>query len=189
MKTDVFGFETDTVWGLGCDVNNEVGVDKIYEIKGRDRNKPLILMSYDLDLLLNYVEGVGEAELSLMKKYFPGALTVILKKSKFCPTYICEGKETVGIRIPDHIGFKDICELTSSKVLATTSLNFSNEPPCANYDEAKEKFGNVCEIIDPKSGKTLENLPSTIVDLTNGEFKILRQGILNLDAIFFLQGF
>lgn len=177
----VFGFETDTVWGIGCSIESEAAVNKIYEIKGRDRTKPLILMSNNITSLLRYVEEPCELAFDTMVKYFPGKLTVILKKSKHCPDYICEGYDTVGIRVPNNRNFWLLCAQIEGSVLATTSLNFSGEPPCLNYEEACEKFGNICKIMHPQKPALLTNEPSTIVDFTGIEPKILRQGEVVLD--------
>ncbi len=181
MSNFVVAFETDTVWGIGCNVNNAKAVEEIYKIKGREHTKPLILMSNGLENLLKYVEKPSNAALSVMAKHFPGALTVILKKSKNCPPYIAPGLETVGIRIPNHQGFWELCEFVKGHVLATTSLNISNEPPCLTYEEAHKKFSHLCKVIKPQKRRILKNLPSTIVDLTGTMPKILRQGSVTLD--------
>lgn len=176
----IYGFETDTVWGIGCDIKDEKAVEKIYEIKGRNKNKPLILMSDKLDNLLKYVKNVPDEAFLVMKKYFPGALTVILEKSELCPDYIF--KNTIAIRIPNHKDFWELAKRVPNKVLATTSLNFSEEKPCANYEEAIEKFGKVCEIIKPaKTSAKPQNTASTIIDFTQKPFKILRQGSIKID--------
>ena len=81
-KGEVIGFETDTVWGLGCLPDDIEAVNKIYEIKNRDRTKPLILMSHDINALKKYVTGISNYAELLMDKFFPGALTLIFKRIK-----------------------------------------------------------------------------------------------------------
>ena len=179
MHNNVFGFETDTVWGIGCDAEDANGVSAIYDIKGRDKDKPLILMSYNIDYLLKYVEGVDDFAQNVMQKYWPGGLTLIFKKSKLCPSYM--KLDTVALRIPNHPLFKDVCEMTKNKVLATTSLNYSGEAPCENYKEALEKFGNICKIIKPMEGFKKQNIPSTIIDFSTKPYKILRQGSIKIE--------
>ncbi|MBE7706289.1 MAG: threonylcarbamoyl-AMP synthase [Cyanobacteria bacterium SIG30] len=174
MAHNVYGFETDTVWGLGCDVEDKEGVEKIYEIKGRDKNKPLILMSYDVSCLLKYIENVDDKIVAVMKKYWPGAITFIFNKSEKCPDFI--SKTTIALRIPNHPLFKNVCNETPNKVLATTSLNFSGDKPCEDYDEAIKKFGSVCKIFKPQENFQKQNVPSTIVDFSKGSFEIIRQG-------------
>ena len=124
----VITYVTDTVWGLGCLPDNENAVKKIYDIKKREAQKPLILMSNEVYNLLDYVEPLPEKACRLIKKYFPGALTIVVKKSKNTPNYITSNMETVGIRVPDNEVFRRICEIIPGHVLATTSANLSHQP-------------------------------------------------------------
>jgi L-threonylcarbamoyladenylate synthase len=179
MDNRVYAFETDTVWGFGCSPADSVAIEKIYEIKNRDRSKPLILMSFSLEQLLPYVCDVHENALALMQKAYPGALTVVLKRSSLCPEDICAGFDTVGIRVPAHKGFHHLCKSFPNGVLATTSANISNEPPCASYEETLEKFGHVCDVIAPihDSEPAISGAASTVVTfLPCGTHKIIRQG-------------
>ncbi len=181
-KGEVLGFETDTVWGLGCLPNDCDAVDKIYQIKGRDRSKPLILMSNNLENLMPYVKNIPDYAKTLIEKHFPGALTLIFEKTEFTPSFITSGKNTVGIRIPDHAGFQKLCLEIEFKnrnncgaVLATTSLNYSNEPPVKDFSEAYEKFGEQITLIKPENTcKT--GVSSTVVLCTDKNPLILRQG-------------
>ncbi len=189
-KGEILGFETDTVWGLGCLPNDGTAVDKIYEIKGRDRSKPLILMSNNLESLLPYVVSVPDYAKNLMDRHFPGALTLIFEKSELTPFSITSGKNTVGIRIPAHSGFCEICSKIGDEnggklgetwggVLATTSLNRSNEPPVKDYKEAiKEfgyEFGDGVKIIKPEKPCSI-GVSSTVVLCTGPAPVVLRQG-------------
>ena len=124
----VIGFPTDTVWGLGADPTNEVAIKKIYDLKKRDGNKPLILMSSDIEYLRPFVLGFCEEEERVIHQFFPGALTLITKKSKLTPDYVTSGFDTVGIRIPNHPIFAKVAECSPCKVLATTSANLSCQP-------------------------------------------------------------
>ena len=126
----VIAYVTDTVWGVGCLPDNEEAVKKIYEIKHRDGKKPLILMSDEVYNLFDYLRQPIEKEAQkLIKKHFPGALTLVLEKSEKTPDYITSGMQTVGIRIPDNETFAEICRNIDGRVLATTSANLSGEAP------------------------------------------------------------
>ncbi len=181
QKGEVIGFQTDTVWGLGCLPKDIDAINKIYEIKNRDRSKPLILMSHDVKYLEKYVSGISTYAKLLMDKFFPGALTLIFKRSEFCPCDICAGFDTVGIRVPNSKNFKDVTTQVEGCVLATTSLNISNEPPCKDYKEACEKFGDRVKIIKPKYKEDLQNLASTVAVCVGDEIKILRQGSVEIN--------
>ncbi len=182
-KGEVLGFETDTVWGLGCLPNDSDAVDKIYEIKGRDRSKPLILMSNSLENLMPYVVSVPDYAKNLIEKHFPGALTLIFEKSDLAQNFITSGKNTVGIRIPAHHGFQNLCEKIQGGVLATTSLNRSNEPPAKDYEEALREFGyefgGSVNIIKPESPCSM-GISSTVVLCTGPAPVVLRQGSVEI---------
>lgn len=176
-KGEVLGFETDTVWGLGCLPSDKAAVDRIYEIKGRDRTKPLILMSNSIENLMPFVLKVPDYAKTLMDKHFPGALTLIFEKSPKTPDFITSGKDTVGIRIPSHAGFQALCSEIPDGVLATTSLNLSNEDPVKDYDEAFEKFGALVTVLKPEKPLNA-GVSSTVVLCTSDVPKVLRQGEL-----------
>ncbi len=180
---EILGFETDTVWGLGCLPDDEAAVGKIYEIKGRDRSKPLILMSNRAENLLPYVKNVSQYAKNLMETHFPGALTLIFEKTDLAPAFITSGKNTVGIRIPAHSGFQNLCSKIQGGVLATTSLNRSNEKPAANYDEAVREFGvefgGAVNVIKPEK-PCLSGVSSTVVLCTGDSPVVLRQGSVEI---------
>ena len=171
----VIAFVTDTVWGVGCLPENEAGVDKIYSLKGRDRSKPLILMSNSAENLLPYVKNVSETAKSLMNKHFPGALTLIFEKSDKTPDTITSGKNTVGIRVPNNTTYKKLCEIIDGNVLATTSANLSNHPSAKNYDEAVKFIGDSVDLVIKRYGNEAKGLESTVA-LAVDEIKVLRQG-------------
>lgn len=177
----VIAFVTDTVWGLGCLPNNKKGIDKIYEIKGRDRTKPLILMSDEVQNLYPYVENLSNNAKALINQYFPGALTVIAEKSEKTSFDVTSGKNTVGIRVPDNKFFKELCKAIESHVLATTSANLSNNPSSKSYEEAKQSIGSYVDILYEDFGYKCKGLESTVVLATDSDIKILRQGSINLD--------
>lgn len=177
----VIAFVTDTVWGIGCLPNNETAVNKIYEIKGRDRSKPLILMSNQTDNLLPYIEELPSIGKKLINNYFPGALTIVTKKSLKTPDYITANKDTVGIRIPDNEFFKELCSVIEGNVLATTSANLSNHPSSKTYKEAINSIGNLVNIVFEDYGYSCNGLESTVAFIDETGYKILRQGSINLN--------
>lgn len=172
----VIVYVTDTVWGLGVLPFSEKGVKKIYEIKKREPKKPLILMSNDIENLKPYVKKITPKAQELIKKYFPGALTLVLEKSEKTPEYITAGIDTVGIRIPDNLVFKEICEAVPGNVLVTTSANLSNEPSAKTYEQAVKNMQKKADLIIKDFGQTAKGLESTVALIQGEEIKILRQG-------------
>lgn len=176
----VIGFVTDTVWGLGCLPDNRQGIDKIYEIKGRDRSKPLILMSCELKHLQPYIMPLNEKSKKLAEKYFPGALTIISEKSEKTPDFCTAGKNTVGVRVPDNFFFKTLCEAVDGHVLATTSANLSEHTSSKTFEEAQFSVGNAVDILYEDFGFKCAGKESTVVLTLNDNIKILRQGAIIL---------
>ncbi|HPT40786.1 MAG TPA: L-threonylcarbamoyladenylate synthase [Candidatus Gastranaerophilaceae bacterium] len=177
----VIAFVTDTVWGLGCLPSSKKAVKKIYEIKKREAKKPLILMSNSVENLLLYVKSLSKKANELAQKYFPGALTLVLKKSGKTPDFITSGFDTVGIRIPDNKVFQEICECIEGKVLATTSANLSSEPSAKTYKQALEKVGNTADLVIEDFGQLAKGLESTVALILENEVRVLRQGAVKFD--------
>lgn len=176
----VIAYVTDTVWGLGCLPDNEKAVKKIYEIKKRETQKPLILMSNEVYNLLDYVKPIPKVGQQLIKKYFPGALTIVTDKSDKTPDYITSNMSTVGIRIPNNKVFKEICEIIPNHVLATTSANLSHQPSAKTYDQALENMTGLADLIIEDYGYHAKGLESTVVGVMNNELRIFRQGAITI---------
>lgn len=177
----VIAYVTDTVWGLGCLPDNEKAVKKIYEIKKREAQKPLILMSNEVYNLLDYIKPIPKVGQQLIKKYFPGALTIVTDKSDKTPDYITSNMPTVGIRIPNNKVFKEICEIIPNHVLATTSANLSHQPSAKTYDQALENMTGLADLIIEDYGYHAKGLESTVVGVMNNELRIFRQGAITID--------
>ena len=176
----VISFVTDTVWGLGCLPESEKAVKKIYEIKSREKEKPLILMSDDTYPLFDYIKDVPKSAQKLMKQYFPGALTVVVPKSDKTPDYMTSNLNTVGIRVPNNEVFAEICRCIDSRVLATTSANLSHEPAALTYDEAVNYIGDKADMVIEDYGYAAKGLASTVVGFKDDEMIIYRQGEIQL---------
>lgn len=177
----VIAFVTDTVWGLGCLPNNEVAVKKIYEIKKREAQKPLILMSNEVYNLFDYIDEIPKVGQKLIKKYFPGALTLVLKKSEKTPYFITSNMDTVGIRVPDNKIFKELCEFIPNHVLATTSANLSHQPSAKSYEQAFENMSGLVDLVINDHGETCKGLESTVCGVFDENIKIFRQGAINIE--------
>lgn len=182
LETDgVIAFVTDTVWGVGCLPESEKAVKKIYELKHRSEKKPLILMSHDIYPLLKYTESIPKNAQILIKKYFPGALTLVVQKSKETPDYITSAMPTVGIRVPDNKVFAEICKTIEGGVLATTSANISSQSPALTYDEAVEYIGDSVDYIVEAKGLKAGGRASTVVGVINDSIQVFRQGDITIE--------
>ena len=173
----VIAFVTDTVWGIGCLPTSKKAVERIYEIKHREAKKPLILMSDEVYPLFDYIkQPIEKKAQQLIKKHFPGALTLILEKSEKTPYYITSEMETVGIRVPDNQTFAKICQSIDGRVLATTSANISGEPPALTYEEAIEYIGDKVDLVIKDFGFLAKGLASTVAGFKDETLVVYRQG-------------
>lgn len=177
MKNKVIVFPTDTVYGIGAALYDKEGIDRIYKIKGRDFNKPLAVLCASIEQIESF------AILSIKAKkigniYWPGGLTLILKTNN--EYYNKTKEETIGVRIPNHpVALKILLENGPMK---TTSVNNSNEPPLNEYSVINERYKNLVDKIYNNDLK-LEEVSSTVIDLTTDEIKVLRQGNISKEEI------
>lgn len=185
LNDGIIGFVTDTVWGIGCLPTSEKAVKRIYEIKKRDGNKPLILMSNEVYNLFDYVkQPINKVAQKLIKKHFPGALTLVLEKSSNTPGYLTSNMNTIGIRVPNNLVFKEICANIQGCVLATTSANISGQQPALSYNEAIEYIGNKVDFVVKDYNIIAKGIASTVVSILDDNPNILRQGEINIQESF-----
>lgn len=172
----LIAFPTDTVWGIGCLPTHPQAVEKIYELKGRDKSKPLILMSHDLSFLLPYTQlPFSEKAEKLAQKHWPGALTLVVNKSDKVPNYTSANLNTIGIRVPNCNIFQELCRHIEGHVLATTSANLSGQPPATNYQEAMKVIGDKVDYTI-FSDEKISKKSSTVIGFHNDTPIVFRQG-------------
>ena len=159
----VVAFPTDTVYGLGASVDDEVAQKRIYQIKGRPVGMPLILMVAAESQLEGLVHVDSRTE-AYMRKWWPGPLTLVLH---------APGGKTLGVRIPKHEVALEL--LRASGPLMTTSANLHGKEPAMTAEEAGE-LGGLAAVLD--GGRASGGTPSTVLDLTGPDPHILREGAI-----------
>jgi len=165
---------TDTVYGLVCDATNKKAVKKIFDIKKRNKLKPLPVFMKDIKMAKKY-SFMGKEQEKFLKDNWPGAVTVVLKRKKGLSPLVYKN-DTIALRQPNY---KLIIEITKifKKPLAQTSANISNFPATTKIREVLGQFKNQKNqpdlIID--AGNLKKNKPSVIIDLTKDNIKILRK--------------
>lgn len=177
-KGGVFAYPTDTVWGIGCLPDNEEACRKIYEIKHRDERKPLILMAASFIDFLPYVEDFPPIVQILAQRYWPGGLTIVIKKSATAPDYLTSGMDTIGLRIPNHPVLLDFLRYVGA--IATTSANISGEPAALDFEQAQKCVGDKVDFIFDDYGFSAEGTASTVLLVEGDDYKILRQGSVEI---------
>ena len=181
-------FPTETVYGLGADATNEAAVARIYEVKGRPSDHPLIVHIADLKYLDEWISEIPEYAIKLARKFWPGPMTLILMRSQLAKEFITGGQETVGIRIPDNslaLGLLDAFHAIGGSGIAAPSANrFGQVSPTAAA-AAQEELGEYLDksdlILD--GGSSEVGLESTIIDCTSNLPRILRPGAITISMI------
>ena len=177
LSGGIAAFPTDTVYGLAADMSNPEAVERLFALKGRDPNNPLPVMIPRIDMLKQVAREIPESARRLAENYLPGALTIVLKKSPAVPDKVSGGRDTVGIRIPDHKTALAILE-GAGRPLAVTSANRSGEQCLLEYEDVVREFGDRVNIIVP--GRVKYREVSTVVDCTVEPPVVLREGVVRL---------
>lgn len=175
----VIAFPTETVMGLGVSFDNYNAYSLLNKIKRRPEDKPYTMMLGDVNDVSKYAH-LTHRDLCFIHKFMPGPITVLLNAKDIVPNYVTHNSGIIGIRVSD---FKEVCELINyyGKPLLVPSANRSNEKPCNTYKEVESVFKNEISYLLKKDGG--KNKPSTIIDLTTNNIKILREGDITLDQI------
>ena len=174
-------FPTETVYGIGTNGLDEKAIEKLYKIKQRPINKPIILLVSDIKMIENLAKDITSIEYKIMKEFFPGPLTIILKKEKIVPNNLTANTDTIGIRIPDNEIARKLIEY-SNVPIATTSANISDKPSGIEIKNIRKDFGDKVDMyID--GGKSKLGIGSTIIKVKDGEPHILRHGSITKEQI------
>ena len=171
-------FPTETVYGLGCDAFNELAVRRIFEVKKRPLSKPLIVGVAGTQDVYELAEVNRIAE-KLMKAFFPGPLTLVLRK-KSVPDIVTGGSEKVAVRMPDHDVPLSLMEKLG-KPLVVPSANVTGRPSPTTYSHVIEDLGGRIDAVIV--GECRVGIESTILDVTTRPAKVLRAGAIRLNEL------
>ncbi len=179
QEGEIVAFPTDTVYGLGANAFYSPGIIKLFEAKGRDANKAIAVLIGDINQLELLTEELNETAKKLAKKFWPGALTLVVPKKTELPELLTAGN-SIGIRIPDHPVALEL--LKEFGPIAATSANLSGKTsPHDARDVLKQLNKRIPLILD--GGRCSGGIPSTVVDCSNGEVRILRPGAISQQEI------
>jgi L-threonylcarbamoyladenylate synthase len=181
-------FPTETVYGLGADACNAEAVARIYAAKGRPVDHPLIVHVASMDGLGNWAADVPAYAISLTRDFWPGPMTLVVKRSTLAADFVTGGQDTVGVRVPNHpvaLGMLEAFERAGGKGVAAPSANrFGNVSPTtarAVSDELRDYLAMSDLILD--GGACEVGLESTIIDCTGDAPNVLRPGAITAQMI------
>ena len=170
-------YPTDTVYGIGCDINKQRAVERVCKIKGIDPEKAnFSFICSDLSHLADFTKPISTATYKVMKKALPGPFTFILEANNNVPKLFKSKKKTVGIRIPDNTICLEIVKQLGNPIMSTSVhdddeiIEYTTDPELIH-----EKYKDIVDIVI--AGGYGNNEASTVVDCSEGEFEIIRQGL------------
>jgi tRNA threonylcarbamoyl adenosine modification protein (Sua5/YciO/YrdC/YwlC family) len=173
------GLPTDTVYGLAADPFHPGATDRIFGAKRRPREASLPVLVTGRDQALSLATAVPDGALALIDRFWPGPLTIVLPSRPDLGADLGDDEATVGVRCPDHPVPRALCEMAGP--LATTSANVHGRPTLSTAQEVALAFGELVPVV--LDGGTCRGLPSTVVDCTGQEPKLLREGRLAWDEV------
>ena len=185
---DLVAFPTETVYGLGADASNEQAVSRIYSVKGRPNDHPLIVHIASMDRMGDWARDVPEYAIALAREFWPGPMTLVLKRSELAADYITGGQDSVGVRVPDHVvalALLEAFERSGGKGVAAPSANrFGHVSPTtavAVIEELGEYLSKDDLVFD--GGACAVGVESTIIDCTGLLPRVLRPGAISVAMI------
>ena len=174
-------YPTDTVYGLGCDITNQKAIERIAKLRGIKPEKAnFSFICYDLSHISDYTKPIDTTTFRVLKKALPGPFTFIFNASGNVPKLLASNKKTVGIRVPDNNIARQIVKLLGNPLLSTSIhdeddiIEYTTDPELI-YEKYQDK---VDLVIDGGYG---DNVASTVIDCTSGDFEIIREGKGNIE--------
>ena len=185
---DLVAFPTETVYGLGADASNSEAVARIYSVKGRPSDHPLIVHIASMERMSDWASDVPEYAIALARSFWPGPMTLILKRSELAGDFITGGQDSVGVRVPDHVvalALLEAFERAGGKGVAAPSANrFGHVSPTTAAAVIEELGGYLSKddlVLD--GGACDVGVESTIIDCTGAAPAVLRPGAISVAMI------
>jgi L-threonylcarbamoyladenylate synthase len=177
----LLGIPTETVYGLGANGLNETAVANIFKAKGRPQDNPLILHIPDVGWLDRYCEDIPESAYTLANKFWPGPMTIILKRKPIVPDVVTAGLDTVGMRCPAHALCRKIIAAADVPVAAPSGNTSGRPSPTTAAHMLEDMDGKIDAIME--GGPCCVGVESTIIDLTCTPPRLLRPGGITLEQL------
>lgn len=172
----VVAMPTDTLYGLAADPFSSEAVARVFAVKGRPADRAMPLVAADVDQVVNRLGPLSDLARRLASKYWPGPLTLLVARPSSIPADVTGGRVEIGVRVPAHAVTRELCRV-SGRLLTATSANLSGEPPSNDPDDIERAFPTGVDLL-LDAGRTPGGPPSTIVDVTGSEPRLVRAGAI-----------
>ena len=180
-RGSLVAFPTETVYGLGADASNLSAVKKLYAVKGRPSNHPVIVHFDSAARAFTWARDVPEAAAKLAKKFWPGPLTLVLKRSPLAHDFVTGGQDSIGVRVPAHPVAHELLAAFGGGVAAPSANRFGRVSP-TTAAHVREDLGADVELV-LEGGPSEVGIESTILDLSGAKPALLRPGKISAAAI------
>lgn len=174
----VIAYPTDTVYGLGASVFNYSSVSTLFVIKARSRDQAVPVLIASESQLAEVATNVSEEAWKLAKAFWPGKLTLVMKRHPDLPSLITGGGDTVGVRLPDHPCPQALIQALGTPITGTSANRHNGQEPISAQEVQKQLGNRLSLILD--GGPSPSNLPSSIIDTTQSPARVLRLGALSM---------
>jgi L-threonylcarbamoyladenylate synthase len=171
-------YPTDTFYGLGADPGNAAAVRKLFLIKGRQADQPILLLLHDAGEVRRWAAEISGRAEELMKQYWPGPLTLVFKARQGVISGLTAGTGTIGLRVPGNALTRQLLAFLGT-ALTGTSANRAGGPSPRTAMEARDAVGGAADLV-LDGGPTDGSRPSTVVDVSSGKVIVLREGAITL---------
>lgn len=170
-------YPTDTAFGIGCRIDDIAAVKKLFKLRKRPDEKAVPILVSSVEMAENFTTDKTQLTADLMKKYWPGGLTVVAKSRQSVPSIVRGGGETIGVRMPNHNSTLELIRKVGVPIVGC-SANFAGEPTPYKMSDLNPELIKLVDFVLP--GRCSVKKASTVVDVTNGKIKILRVGAVKL---------
>ncbi len=176
----VVAVPTDTQYALSVDAFNESAVERVFQMKGRPEGMALPLLISSAEVLDDVALDVPDVVSGLARRFWPGALTLVVRRADSIPSVVTAGRNTVAVRVPDHPAPREVSRILGRPITGT-SANATGQPPLNSVADLRREFGDSLDYIvegDAQGGHS-----STILDVTGERLEVLREGAIPAEAL------
>lgn len=177
LSGGVVAFPTESFYGLAVDIQNDRAIEKLFSLKQRDKNNPILILLPEKEGLKKYAADIPEQAVKLINAFWPGGLTLVLKAGRAISPLLTADTSRIGVRLSSHPVATALARSIGRPVTGTSS-NISGQPPCTGADEVYDSFGKSIDLIID-NGPTAGGKGSTIVDVTVDPCVVIREGMVS----------
>lgn len=177
----IVAYPTETVYGLAADPKNEKAIGKLFEIKGRNKGRPILLVISSRREVVKWALGVGKREKKLMSLFWPGPLTLIFKAQKNVSPLLTGGSGKIGLRLSESLVARKLARLAGGAI-TSTSANLSGFPPALTEKNLEKQLGDSLDGL-VRGSQTKNKKLSTILDVSSSNIKVLREGKVSVSKL------